>query len=65
MTILPMSIFEKTRWFILDPLICFLFPQTKEEIEREIIEREYFMERMEKKGFHFNRKKDGEDLGRP
>jgi hypothetical protein len=62
MTILPMSIFEKIRWFIIEPTIDFLFPKSPEEIEKE---KQEAMIKLMKKGFHFNRKQDGEEIGRP
>jgi len=61
MTIMPMSFTQKIYWFFIEPIFSFFFPQ--DEIESEIARRKY-IEQMEEKGFHFNRKKDGEDLCR-
>lgn len=62
MTTLPMSIFDKIKWFIVEPLFSILFE--RDEVLNEILTRRYIGQ-MEEKGFHFNRKKDGEDIGRP
>jgi hypothetical protein len=75
MTIVHMSIWEKIYFFVVCPIHDLLFPRTPEEIERE---KQEAMQKMMAKGFHFattgagndpryrpNRKRDGEEMGRP
>lgn len=62
MTIMPMSLPEKIYWFLIEPAISFLFPEDPGKTE---IERQQYIKQMEDKGFHFSRRKVGEDYGRP